>query len=382
MAGWSKNRAVVYYSASGAWSPSGCPASEDKPPFSDPDWKPSDAGLPAWKPEQKEVAAAKATLNAFAEKGQSAKRFHSYNDGAHNYKGVSPHGFNVWEPNPLCKGRNKEDTADITNCNGIDAAQGCKLRFMSHEASVYGSDSGGGANWHPTRGFHMLRGEAISWLYTLALLDGIMELQGATESMKGGLLSEEQRKDMFASYDAKLAKLQPPIPAVPKRCQNYHCETRPVCYTDHLPHWPKDMGLKDVIVGKTHWSYEPEEYGEWSIQYGYLDSKPMWFAKGDQGEIHLKILVGKTAPVVWLCGMVAESLSHAKFYLDQDVSADRLKHYEPSASRVPWTKKRYVGNECKEISGLPQGSHVISISTEDNKGTELNTGLSHVIMFT
>jgi len=381
VAGWSKNRAVVYYSASGAWSPSGCPPSTDKPPFSDPKWKPMDASLNPWKPEKKEVDAAKATLNAFASKAQSSKRFHTYNDGSHDYSGVSPHGFNVWEPNPLCTGRDKDDTKDITNCNGIDAAQGCKLRFMSHEASVYGSDSGGGANWHPTRAFHMLRGEAIVWLYTLALLDGIIEMQSKAGGGGVAALAEDKRKSLYSEYDAKLAKLQPPIPASPKRCQTYHCEERPVCYTDHLPHWPADMGLKDVIVGKTRWSYEPEEYGEWSLQYGYLDAKPMWFAKGDQGEVHLRIKVGKKVPAVWVCGMVAESLSHNTFFLDENVPADKLKNYSPSDARVAWTGKKYVGNECKEINGLPEGTHVLSVSSAPNKDTELQSGLSHVVMW-
>jgi hypothetical protein len=71
---------------------------------------------------------------------------------------------------------NKEG-AEATGCNGIDAAQVCKMRFMTAEAGQYGSDSGGGANWHPTRAFHMLRGEAIAWLYTLALLDGILMIE-------------------------------------------------------------------------------------------------------------------------------------------------------------------------------------------------------------
>ena len=81
------------------------------------------------------------------------------------YTGVSPHGFNVWEGNRECKGRDKEDTKDITNCNGIDAAQQCKMKFMSVEASVYGKEDGHGANWHPPRAFHMLRGEFIAYLY-------------------------------------------------------------------------------------------------------------------------------------------------------------------------------------------------------------------------
>ncbi len=41
----------------------------------------------------------------------------------------------------------------------------------------FGSDGGGGARWHPSRAFHMLRGEALAWLYTLPLLDSIYMLE-------------------------------------------------------------------------------------------------------------------------------------------------------------------------------------------------------------
>jgi hypothetical protein len=33
--------------------------------------------------------------------------------------------------------------------------------------------SGNGANWHPSAGFHLLRGEFIAWTYSLALYDAI-----------------------------------------------------------------------------------------------------------------------------------------------------------------------------------------------------------------
>ena len=41
----------------------------------------------------------------------------------------------------------------------------------------YGQASGRGANWHPTRGFHLLRGEAIAWLYTMPLLDAMYMIE-------------------------------------------------------------------------------------------------------------------------------------------------------------------------------------------------------------
>jgi hypothetical protein len=50
---------------------------------------------------------------------------------------------------------------------------------MTLEASLYGSDNQRGANWHPTRAFHMLRGEAIAWIYALILLETVQMVHGA-----------------------------------------------------------------------------------------------------------------------------------------------------------------------------------------------------------
>ena len=47
----------------------------------------------------------------------------------------------------------------------------------------YGSDSGKGATWHPSKGFHLLRGEAISWHYVMATLDAIYMIQQDQKTM-------------------------------------------------------------------------------------------------------------------------------------------------------------------------------------------------------
>lgn len=278
IAAGSKNKGIVYYSASGAWSPSGCPASPDKKPFSAEDWTPADAGIAPWTPALKDVLAEKELLNKYAKAASSSKRFHGYNSRG-EYRAAAPIGFNVWESNPLCKGRDKEDTKDITNCNGIDSAQGCKMRFMTKEAAAYGSDTGKGANWHPTRAFHLLRGEAISWLYGLAILEALLTVQQVracacvyvcvcvflsiwvvsdwgsvffvlllfTPSTSLPSLPPSNRllphthttyqdlkskpaAALLADYASKLAALQPPLPA-PKKCQSYHCDQRPMCFT-------------------------------------------------------------------------------------------------------------------------------------------------------
>lgn len=375
VAGWSSRHATVYYSASGAWTPNDCEPSKEAVPYCDEDWHPDLVGIKAWNPSAQDLYKEKDLLNQFAQQKLSAKRFASYYDGGHDYFGVHPHGFNVWENNNMCKGRDKEDTKDITGCNGIDAAQKCKMKFMSVEASWYGKEDKRGANWHPSRAFHMLRGEAMTWIYTMALLDGLYEVQ---KVMKGKSPSPEEKQSLGKKYEEEFMKLVKPLPE-PKKCQTYHCDAKPKCYTDYRPHYSKDMTLKDLIVGTTKWTYDDYEYGEWSLKYGYLDAKPLWSAVGDQGEMHLKVQVGNKA-IVWICGAVKESLLHAKMYLDSNVPDDKLKGYTPSSNRKEWTKKKYVGNECKALEELPQGQHVISVSTQ-GAPEKHTTGLSHVIFW-
>ena len=247
VAGFSKKKAVIYYSASGAWAPGSCPNSVDKVPYSNEDWTPEVAGLPAWKPSEKDVLNEKTLLDKYARAKGSSMRFHPFSAGGH-YKAVAPMGFNVWEGNPNCKTRDKDDTKDVTGCNGIDAAQGCKMKFMTKEAASYGSDNGKGANWHPTRAFHMMRGEMIAWLWGLAMLDAVYTVEGALGT---GSAPEALLKQMQTKLDA----LQPALPA-PKKCQNLHCEAKPTCYTDFKPHYSPNLRLKDIVVGRTNWTYE------------------------------------------------------------------------------------------------------------------------------
>ncbi len=93
----------------------------------------------------------------------------------------------------------------------------------------------------------------------------------------------------------------------------------------------------------------------------------------------MKIVVGDTSEV-WLCGGQKESFLHAHFFLDRDVAAEDLSTYSPSATRTPWTRRKYVGFECKALSDLPAGTHVLSIATNSTVETHATT-LSHVIMW-
>ena len=106
----------------------------------------------------------------------------------------------MWESNPKCKSVDEQGNPKL-RCNGIDAAGGCSMRFMSKEASWFGKEDHAKANWHPTRAFHMLRGEAIAWLYTLALMDSLLELQD--ELQKG-----REINSLYDEYEKSLQHLQ------------------------------------------------------------------------------------------------------------------------------------------------------------------------------
>jgi hypothetical protein len=287
--GWSKNRALIYYSASGAWAPDNCPPSKDSPPFSSERWSPASAGLEEWLPSWEDVKEQKELLSEYNKAKPSAARFTGWKDKSVlqsvsddgilptlssalaalyrlaglsdtlDYRGVHVHGFNVWEQNPKCMYKNKKGE-ESTNCNGIDAAQECTLRFMTREASTYAA--GSGAKWHPTRAFHMLRGEMIAWVYGLPLLDALYMLQKDTLSSTREALEHKYRK--------KLHDLLPSMGAS-YRCNKVNCDLRPTCYTDFKPHHPRNMTLSELLVGsRTNWTYDDFQYGEWSLKYGYV----------------------------------------------------------------------------------------------------------------
>jgi hypothetical protein len=396
MASLSSNKALLYFSASGAWSPTECEESKDSPPFSSEEWTPAAAGLDEWKPIQADVETEKDLLFKFNQANPSCSRFCRVFQN--EYVGVVAHGFNVWENNKECK---------PNNCNGIDAAQHCLLRFMTKDATEYGSGKPG-AKWHPTRAFHMLRGEALAWLYALAMLDSVyMIVEDLKKRPEGS--TADSLKQLSIDYAKKLEELQPPLPH-PKKCgELYKCAKKPLCYTDFRPHFSSNMTLSELVVGETAWTYDPQYDSDWTVKYGYLDAKPEYSSKGsEQGEIHIKVTIGETNHL-WLCGTAANSHTHSTVHVDlnpqftearvgesgetqqeQDQSepartingvpismipATSKLGYTPSADRVPWKHMKYVGFECKNIHSLPTGTHVISISSEQY------SQITHVVMW-
>jgi len=171
-AGWSKNKGVVYFSASGAWAPGNCPESSDKIPYSNENWSEEKAGLAKWIPSKEDMKAERSKLNDYYKASPSASRFIRSWYHSKGYQGLGPHGFNVWQSNPKCKV--VKNGKVVTGCNGRDAVQECSLKFMTKEAATYGLSHG--AAHHPTRAFHMLRCyHMLTTLITIALVNILLD---------------------------------------------------------------------------------------------------------------------------------------------------------------------------------------------------------------
>ena len=103
VAAFSANRAIVYYSASGAWNPEKCPSSNSTPPYAYEYWRPQMAGLTPWTPSHADILNEKNTLDEWNKAHESSDRFTKWkNKGDAANKNLAAHGFNVWEANPKC----------------------------------------------------------------------------------------------------------------------------------------------------------------------------------------------------------------------------------------------------------------------------------------
>lgn len=354
-AGWSKHRGIVQFSASGAWAPSNCNKSSDHPPFSDHEWTPKSAGIEDWKPKTTDLAEWKKTMDQFAQAHDSHARFTGSWGNDKAYAGVGKMAFNVWE------GNSKAIYDGKGGQMGFSIASPCgNMRFMTKEASVYGL--GKGARWHPTRGFHLLRGEFIAWNHALPMLDAIY-------MVKEDFASGAKESTLLETYRAKVHELMPPMGS-PKRCQKYHCEERPNCFTNYYPHFPTDHTITELIVGQNAWSYKGSIPTKgWHGAHGYRDLKPYFevdSAKPEAGGFHVKVQTNKK-DFFWVCGV---KLENVKFFLHengQDTLPKKEGSHQPYTPPHDSERKLLVNSEpkdgggCRHLAGIPKGKHILSL---------------------
>ena len=238
----------------------------------------------------------------------------------------------------------------------------------------------------------------------------------------------------FIEYQRRLDVLQSdPIPAV-AHCAPLGCTTRPVCHTNYSPHHNPQYYIDNIIVGNhSGWSYIGERSQE-EVKggFGYQDNKPYYECTQPSTELYLQVKVG-AAQILHICGdLKKESMKHAHFLLDVNVTtsaymstnssrkrvlsatdsdgasdsvqqeaSDESDHphihhqkggrrrmnnikdvpYTPSDRRIPIKTRHFIGNECTELTHLPIGQHVLTIRTDDTLSHGKSTGLTHVIEF-
>jgi hypothetical protein len=221
-----------------------------------------------------------------------------------HYNGVAPHGFSVWTT-----GSEGDAMALKGPCYDKGGAH-----WMSHEAAVY--SRGHGANWHPSAGMHLMRGEVLAYNYLHIFLD-------AVQMLRADLAGGETKAALIDKYKEKLKALQTPMPVSPLRCQP-DCDVKPQCFTNFEPHYNARNRLSDLVVGSHEgWVYT-EKSGSTNhimdgIDWGYLDRRPCYESKGHpQAAISFKIEITSAAHnYVKLCAYDhKEGLKPASFYLD------------------------------------------------------------------
>lgn len=238
----------------------------------------------------------------------------------------------------------------------------------------------------------MLRGEIIAWQYALVLHETInMVIQDllakeisvlATGTLTIDWIPIKRLFDvddivaLVSEYAAQVNSfMKDPLPH-PKRCGAYHCDVRPQCFTNFVPHFRRDRHLSDVVVGSVQWKEESTELGDWSKKYGYLDAKPGYSVPTNDtvSELHVAVKVN-ALDILWICGNGKTALASAEFFLDTNVKLPSKKAlYQPSEQRQAWSKI-HDHADCRELYELPKGEHVLSVK---NKGGQL-LSVTHVV---
>ena len=115
-------------------------------------------------------------------------------------------------------------------------------------------------------------------------------------------------------------------------------------------------------------------------KYGHLDKRPVYLSKGGSQDLHVQVK-GVRQHIIRVCGYShKESLKHALFYLDPNITNPHRSNYIPSNNQYLLTKRKYMQDECTQLTDIPLGDHVLTIRT-DSKHPHHTTSFSHLIIF-
>jgi len=389
----------VYYHATSGGVQIQCEASTDSPPFSSPQFLPprpsaelkTEEGLAAvvarWKDDLFRMSVAAGGTGAAGIPSSLHRKYKSL---------MVIGGFDKADkafPASVCTGLRLDE------CSARAIYATCGLKFLSAEASLYGGKSGKGASWHPSRGLHLLRGEALVWQYTLATLDALLEIASDSRAQsprgRAALATEYMARLKGASVSGASAGL--PIPELCGSAPLY-CGVPAACHTDFRPHYAKNMTLSELLMRSTlknHWDYADNvvvnHQPDRSVEQ--RETRPRYStAKGPKaGELHFSIRVGAVVRSVLICWGAwspptqKHRFGHMEFRLDLDVAASVGANgplYTPSPRRVIWdgsNKEVLKSATCVSLNNIPPGSHVLGIESKSNASGSV--GLTHIVMW-
>jgi hypothetical protein len=148
------------------------------------------------------------------------------------------------------------------------------------------------------------------------------------------------------------------------------------------------MSLTELLVGTTKWVYNYDDYKNWSFpDTTHLELRPGYSAtRGpSSGEIHFKLdLRGcSNALVTFVAYHYANFLLSTDFFVELNVSEDRLKDYTPDKEKWhPWVNYNplaHVSDSVAVLEKIPAGLHVVSMKSKLNEKKAVS-GISHILV--
>lgn len=228
---------------------------------------------------------------------------------------------------------------------------------------------------HPGKGMHQLRGELISFLYSLIFLDALHDVQSRLASASATVQAVREQVSSERAGMVKTTVVHKPV-----SCGKYNCETKPQCHTNYRSHFSEDQFLSQQIVGPLTWKTNVERPAEADTQF--KEFRPGYYSSDSKdGGIHLKINIGEVKFVLVCSYHFPNAHLAMEYYLEMNVPTSRLTaDYIPSDKVVNWEAdvKEDRGWGCQKVHNLPEGQHVLGIRFKEND-KKAAAGISHLI---
>jgi hypothetical protein len=228
------------------------------------------------------------------------------------------------------------------------------LKFVNLEMSRF-HPTGGGARHHPSSGVHLMRGEALAWYHAHMLLDAIYMVERDIE--------RGEKHDTLLKEYTKVLDILRPAPnmteAETANCEKYHCDKKMECFNDFRPRWNERLSFRNQVVNENEWEWVNNSLNSWQLRGQYLDTPAFYRCEANEtfdcGPLSWKITIDASTDEIKLIA------SNFTFFIDLNVPVDKMTNYVLPTAVKPWPHRCDTNPDLKVISGIPLGTHVISM---------------------